>query len=271
MEFAENISRKFKNLHFRYFFDKNKKTTLLFLHGLTGTSAVWDEYANSLKKYYNIILVDLIGHGKSDSPQTLSDYHFKTQAQKIAEWLRSQNITRLSIISYSYSCNISRFIELDSDLNIESIAYISPYFKQNFNLPAKLFFKFTKLIWQFLIPNKKLNFDYAHLQNYENPGWRDNRYILKCMNTKDLLGSIYALQNQSNISDWKSNKIPLLIICGEHDPIINTPTIKSLIGLDNTELKIITNKKHLFLKTDVNRVTDILQSFLTKHTSAVRQ
>ncbi|RPH52325.1 MAG: alpha/beta hydrolase [Desulfobacteraceae bacterium] len=45
-----------------------KKPTILFLHGSGGSSALWENQVDNLKKYVNTIAVDLPGHGKSGGP-----------------------------------------------------------------------------------------------------------------------------------------------------------------------------------------------------------
>ena len=50
------------------------KNTILFLHGFTGSAEDWKQTANLIDNRFNKIAVDLIGHGKSDSPKNVNVY-----------------------------------------------------------------------------------------------------------------------------------------------------------------------------------------------------
>ena len=52
----------------------DKENIILFLHGFTGSSSDWDEIIPSLDNNFQCITLDLIGHGKSDSPNNISYY-----------------------------------------------------------------------------------------------------------------------------------------------------------------------------------------------------
>ncbi len=47
---------------------------VFLLHGFTGSSNDWKEIIPLLNKNYSYVAIDLIGHGKSDSPQNVELY-----------------------------------------------------------------------------------------------------------------------------------------------------------------------------------------------------
>ena len=47
---------------------------IVMLHGFTGDVSTWNSMAEGLKERYTIVLVDLIGHGKSDMPEEPERY-----------------------------------------------------------------------------------------------------------------------------------------------------------------------------------------------------
>ena len=82
-------------------FDKNKETIFL-LHGSGLTHIVWsltEQYLSN--KNFNILAIDLPGHGKSDGPCL-------TSIEKIADWLENVrneiNVEKVSIIGHSQGC-----------------------------------------------------------------------------------------------------------------------------------------------------------------------
>jgi pimeloyl-ACP methyl ester carboxylesterase len=39
--------------------------TLVFLHGFTESADIWDDFSHSLSEEYQVVAIDLPGHGKS--------------------------------------------------------------------------------------------------------------------------------------------------------------------------------------------------------------
>ncbi|MFH1129418.1 MAG: alpha/beta fold hydrolase [Patescibacteria group bacterium] len=260
----EIIEQKSENIFYRYLKNSKENHTLLFLHGFTGTSSVWDDYVETLKDKFNIILIDLVGHGNSGSPKTIDEYSFSNQAEKIVKILNQLEIGSVSIISYSFSCHISLLIKEKMQEKIKSMIFVSPYFKGENNFFEKLIFDFVGIVWRCLVPNKKFKLNYSKLKNYENPNFHDTRYVLKCINTKDLLGSVYSLKNYEGALGLENLKIPLLIIYGKNDKTLSEKTKNLFARLKTAEIKIIENKKHKFLKTEAPKIVRIIENFLIK-------
>ncbi len=63
------------NINFEYFNSfERKRSTILMLHGFTGSLDDWHEIHGSLNPNFNYIGIDLVGHGKSDSPVIADKY-----------------------------------------------------------------------------------------------------------------------------------------------------------------------------------------------------
>ncbi|MHB1686894.1 MAG: 2-succinyl-6-hydroxy-2,4-cyclohexadiene-1-carboxylate synthase [Ignavibacteriaceae bacterium] len=56
---------------------------VFFLHGFTGSVKDWDGIIPAVNKNFQSVAVDLIGHGKSDSPKDLSLYKFSSISEQI--------------------------------------------------------------------------------------------------------------------------------------------------------------------------------------------
>lgn len=68
---------------------------VVFVHGAGGSSAVWFKQLRDFKQKYNLLLIDLRGHGKSSgSPQLgpVKNYTFEAVTQDIIEVLDHENI-----------------------------------------------------------------------------------------------------------------------------------------------------------------------------------
>ena len=256
---------RFEGIYYKYFKNPRNKHTLLFLHGFTGNLSIWDEHINQLKDKYNLLLIDLIGHGKSYSPKRIEEYSFKNQSNKILKIVNHLKISSISIICYSYSISIGGFIFNAIPKKVKTIVFISPYFKENFTFMEKQVLKCIKFIWKYLLPNKKFNLDYSKIENYEKPTLKDNKYTLNCINTKDVLGSVYSFANFEKVQNLKNFNTPLLIIYGKDDEMFSKKIKNRFKECTNIEFKVIKNKKHLFLKTMSKEIIKEINSFLIKH------
>ena len=79
---------------------QNKKY-IFFLHGFTCSSLDWSEIIDGIDKKYTPILIDLIGHGKSDSPKELDFYRVDSQLKQIKKI--TENFTDEKFILCGYS------------------------------------------------------------------------------------------------------------------------------------------------------------------------
>ena len=77
-------------------------TPILLLHGFTGSSENWAEIAGIFAHAdTNPICLDLLGHGKSDAPDTPESYQMANQAGDIAGILDQLNLPNVSLLGYS--------------------------------------------------------------------------------------------------------------------------------------------------------------------------
>jgi pimeloyl-ACP methyl ester carboxylesterase len=257
-----NVEGLHKGIFYR-FINTNKEHTLLFLHGFTGSSSIWDEQIQSLSKKYNLLLIDLFGHGKSETPKKIEGYFFKNQSEIIVNIVQKLRIDSLIIICYSYSVYIGLELQDLMQRKIKSMLFISPYFKEGNNFFERQIFKIIKFIWVYLVPNKKYLLDYSKLENYESPTFKDKKYTLKSINTKDILGSIYALEKQEILLRDKKVNIPILVIYGENDKMFSDKIKQIFNDYKTIKYKKMVGKKHLFLKTKSDEINKDIISFLS--------
>ncbi|MBT8379465.1 MAG: 2-succinyl-6-hydroxy-2,4-cyclohexadiene-1-carboxylate synthase [Ignavibacteria bacterium] len=84
---------------FSEFNPKNK--SILFLHGFTGCANDWKEVAEKIGPEFNKIALDLIGHGKSDSPGVVKFYKSDESNEQILFILNHFEIDKLILCGYS--------------------------------------------------------------------------------------------------------------------------------------------------------------------------
>ena len=89
-------------LHFKKLSISDKaKDTIIFLHGFTGSLNDWEKISSQFNGDYNIYAIDLIGHGKIDSPNEISKYLTSSQIDQLFRTISL--ITKDKIILAGYS------------------------------------------------------------------------------------------------------------------------------------------------------------------------
>ncbi len=101
---------KLKNLELNYEFhlaESDPKGNILVLHGFTGSGSDWDFAVPTLKEYFNIFTLDLIGHGLSDSPDNQNLYTMESIISQIDEFINKVITNKLIILGYSMGGRIA--------------------------------------------------------------------------------------------------------------------------------------------------------------------
>src|SRR5260370_19211604 len=79
-------------------------TTLVLLHGFTGSAAAWGHQLDTLADYgLRIIALDLLGHGQSDAPDDPQRYTIERCQQDILAALQALGVSKgqATILRYS--------------------------------------------------------------------------------------------------------------------------------------------------------------------------
>lgn len=92
---------------------------IVFIHGAGGSSAVWHKQIKDFKKKYNLLLIDLRGHGKStDLPKAIYEqvYTFEDISRDILEVLDHLNMAPAHFMGVSLGTIIARQLaEMEPD------------------------------------------------------------------------------------------------------------------------------------------------------------
>ncbi|PFA64035.1 2-succinyl-6-hydroxy-2,4-cyclohexadiene-1-carboxylate synthase [Bacillus sp. AFS015802] len=86
----------------RYFVEiKGKGEPLVFLHGFTGDTTTWASVTDALSASYQCVSIDLIGHGRTDSPKDDSRYTMDRVSEDIYYILNQLGIGNAVLLGYS--------------------------------------------------------------------------------------------------------------------------------------------------------------------------
>jgi 2-succinyl-6-hydroxy-2,4-cyclohexadiene-1-carboxylate synthase len=96
---------KVENFFLNILFDEQIKNPdlipIFFLHGFTGSALDWENILEKIPKNFVPVSVDLIGHGKSDSPASLNDYSADSITQQIFKLINHFRLDKIVLAGYS--------------------------------------------------------------------------------------------------------------------------------------------------------------------------
>lgn len=98
--------------------NEGKQETLVFLHGFTGSTKSWKPVVNEWNNA-KIVLIDLVGHGQTDCPETAASYSMERQLEDLDALFDQLHVDKLTLVGYSmggrtalaYACRFPERIE----------------------------------------------------------------------------------------------------------------------------------------------------------------
>jgi 2-succinyl-6-hydroxy-2,4-cyclohexadiene-1-carboxylate synthase len=86
----------------RYYVEKKGEGfPLLLLHGFTGDSSTWTPFCPIWGEHSTLIFPDIIGHGKTESPDKSNHYQIETVADDLKNILDKLGVHQVDVLGYS--------------------------------------------------------------------------------------------------------------------------------------------------------------------------
>ncbi|PLR79419.1 2-succinyl-6-hydroxy-2,4-cyclohexadiene-1-carboxylate synthase [Bacillus sp. V3-13] len=74
---------------------------LILLHGFTGDSSGWESFCKLWGDHSKLIMPDIIGHGKTDCPNSPERYRIESAAEDLRDLLDQMEIDQADVLGYS--------------------------------------------------------------------------------------------------------------------------------------------------------------------------
>jgi len=254
---------------------RSEKITLVFVHGVSGSSSAWlpyekifnDKYQNK----YNILTYDIRGHGMSKKYPNYADYEIEKFAEDLHALITHLNIEKFVLISNSFGALIHLlYLRLYRESVMANI-FTSPEIYLVKGLLEKILRPILALLRVVLKiipfnPKPRGHVDYSRYLN--STDWEIGRNWADMKNT-GFHPHFYSLkQSLVRGQEYLLDKInvPTLIIHGERDsmvPIENAIAISKKIK--NSEFLMIENVDHNTVHNAVAEMSEAIESFLEKN------
>jgi 2-succinyl-6-hydroxy-2,4-cyclohexadiene-1-carboxylate synthase len=240
------------------------KGNLLFLHGLTGNINRWEYYIDNLSKDYNILSVDLIGHGDSDFPERIEDYSYAKQASDLLKLIENQEMDNITLICHSYSFGIALEMMKQNKSRFKTIVAISPLLitpENIINCKIK-YIPMLIFLWKFLKHKRRIGrFNYP--KDLSDYSLLDYKKGIDEIGIKSYLAHINSIKNAEDIESYGKSDIPALLIYKNNDKLFNENHTQIFrdVFINTIEYKL-SGSGHLFLMEDKKQILEAMRSYL---------
>ncbi len=236
-------------LKFKVFKNKNAKGWITFIHGAGGSSSIWHKQIKTFSKQYSLLLIDLRGHGESNSVKTkLKKYNFQLLSNDILEVLDKLKVEKSHFVGISLGTILIRDLAERFPKRIESMILAGAVMKINFR--GQLLIRLGNTFKTF-IPYLLLYRLFAHvIMPKKKHRTSRNLFIneAKKLYQKEFI-RWFSLTSKINpilrLFRLQPTNIPTIYIMGEEDYMF-LPSIKNLVQQHtNVGLEIIPKAGHV--------------------------
>lgn len=247
-----------------YITDSGKKQSILFIHAAFADHTQFDKQVEFFSEKYNLIAIDLIGHGKSVTLNK-SDKIEKV-SQYIKDILYFENINKIHLVGISIGSIIvqdfaNNFPEMVSSLSsfggYDVNQFDQSIQKKNRKIQMIMMLKALISIKWFAKSNKAIS---AYTQIAQEKFYQMNVRFKK--KSFIVLAGLNKLVNKHPI---KFRNYPILIGCGEKDNEIALHVAKSWHENEPySQLEIFENSGHLVNMDVPEKFNEVLMDFIEK-------
>lgn len=236
------------------------RPTILFIHGLTGSSSAWFEYERSFEGNFNLINVDLRGHGNSTKPNKYSAYSIEAHADAIAELLNHIDTEHLIVVSHSFATLIALQLILKHTPKLRGLILLSPTYGIERGLRAAVIGLLVSIaVTAFAVfpfaPSVRGRTDYLRHRNTGD--WNVARMYDDIRNTSlrvyfFCLSHIYRFKQAGK---WEQLSVPATILHGRRDSLVPVDNAVQLNRImPNSRLTIIDSGNHIIVLNNTKEI-----------------
>jgi pimeloyl-ACP methyl ester carboxylesterase len=260
-----------KLINFQTYLHAEQTQWVTFVHGAGGSSSIWFKQIREFSKHYNVLLLDLRGHGDSKEelgPKWSKKYTFKSIAIDILEVLDHLKIKSSHFIGISLgSIVIRQLAELQPD-RIKSMFLGGAILKMNFR--SQILMRFGNLfkhVLPYLVLYKLFAFIIMPKKNH-----KQSRLLFvneaKKLYQKEFIKWFKLTAEINPILRWFRQieiKIPTLYVMGEEDYMF-LPAVKKVVAehVNSSSLEVIPNCGHVVNVEQADKFNQLVLGYLNE-------
>ncbi|MBR4448203.1 alpha/beta fold hydrolase [Methanobrevibacter sp.] len=246
-----------------YGLDGNGKT-LIFIHGLSDSLLYWEFFVNNLKHDYQVLRVDLRGHGESELGN--EEITIDTYVNDLNNLLEELDISEVNLIGFSLGGAVALDFAIKYSQKVDSIVLMSSFYKVDEALRSTLnqfknslnlgFEEFYDNILPMVLCPEVIDDNKKELELLKDMA-SQNANIEAYIKAVDVCLNFNVEKHVSQIN------VPTLILAGKYDEISTLDMQKELQKrIGNSKLIVFDNTKHnLLVGKNNEKILAILKEF----------
>ncbi|MGZ9848440.1 alpha/beta fold hydrolase [Macrococcus psychrotolerans] len=257
-------------LYYKTYIKDKDAPWITFIHGAGGSSTIWFKQIRYFRKDFNILLVDLRGHGRSSEVIWKKEDSFKTLASEVVEVLDELGIQKTHIIGMSLGTIVSQTVANKYPERVISLvlggAIISLDIRTKFLLmigrltknliPFMLLYK----LFAWIIMPKKAH-EESRLAFINEAKKMSQKQFVKWFSLTKLINPYLSHLQVA------TKTIPTLFIMGEEDYLFIPPVEKVVKENGNFSLEVIKDSGHVCNIDQPERFNDLSKTFINIHSA----
>ena len=240
---------------------KDQKVPLVFVHGVGLTHEIWKPQIDYFKDY-TTLSYDILGHGKT--PLKKKNISFDDFSEQLIKLINELNFQKIHLVGFSIGSLVARNFATKHNDRLQSLTLLGSIYKRSEE--------------QQKIVNDRFNLAKKNhiLSKQALKRWFTDKYLEKNPNTYEKISSILEGNNMENFlkvyelfvlhkndENFKNIKVNTLIMTGENDIGSTVDMSKNLSNvIENSQLKVIENGKHLCGIECADEVNMIIKNFI---------
>ncbi len=241
---------------------------IILLHGFAESIRWWDEVADSLAKDHRVLTFDLLGHGGSEKPRT--GYSIPSQAGLVLLASRKLGVDRALVVGQSMGGVVALSLAEQARSFVQGIVSIaSPPDNDSGELPFLAQLGFVPVLGQTIktLANDSLvkeGLKGAFSDGYEVPDeFVDDFYDMTYSSYDEAhdAGADYFDDGDAPERLSKLGAIPLLVIYGEKDEIVEPSSIEKWKDVDNARTIVVEGVGHSVMVEKPSETARLISEF----------
>lgn len=251
-------------LHYKIY-SQNKEEWVVLVHGAGGSSSVWFKQIRAYRKHFNVLVVDLRGHGNCNITTSPDKYTINLVSKDIIDVLNEVGIERAHFVGISLGTILIREIaeaypeRMHSMVLAGAVIRLTPRLHVLISV-ANAFKKIVPFMWLYrlfawILMPKKTHETSRSLFVQEAKKIKQKEFLRWLTLTGDIAKYLIKINE-------KESDVPCLYIMGEEDYVFLEPVKRLVKKFRNTELSILENSGHVCNVDQAQKFNEVSLNFL---------
>ena len=266
-------------LYSKAFYKSPDKDWVVFIHGAGGSSKIWFRQIKAYQDEFNVLLVDLRGHGKSKEMSTMKKYYkekytFKTVSRDVIDVLNENNIEKAHFVGVSLGTILIRTIADIEPNRVKSAVMCGAITRMNTRSRILVwlghtFKKVVPFIWLYklfawiIMPKK-------HHEESRSLFVKDAKNLAR----KEFLKWFKLTYDVNPLLRYfkeKEMQAPTLYVMGEEDHMFLPPVKKMVKDFNHSYLEVVPGSGHVVNVDKPDDFNRISLEFLNSQASRIKE